>query len=341
MPFWINLIVGFLSLLVAGLFGIVLIPYLRKLKAGSHILDIGPAWHKSKEGTPLMGGFMFILSEPVAVWVGYLLIRAYRNAHMIQTPENSGLKLLLAVGVSILFMLVGFCDDYIKVVKKRNKGLSIKAKTVFQLLITAGYMVACYFLGDSTQVVFPIIGAVDFGWLYYPIMGIAIYGVVNAVNFTDGVDGLLGSVTVVYSVAFTMIFVLLDNWEMSAFAMAVAGGCMGFLIWNLHPAKVFMGDTGSLFLGGCVIAMGMASGLELLIPLVGVIYIVEALSDVIQILSFKIRKKRVFKMAPIHHHFELCGWSEYKILFVFAGVTAAAGVLGVLATWLYTSNLPS
>ena len=190
MPFWINLIVGFLSLLVAGLFGIVLIPYLRKLKAGSHILDIGPAWHKSKEGTPLMGGFMFILSVPVAVWVGYLLIRAYRNAHMIQTPENSGLKLLLAVGVSILFMLVGFCDDYIKVVKKRNKGLSIKAKTVFQLLITAGYMVACYFLGDSTQVVFPIIGAVDFGWLYYPIMGIAIYGVVNAVNFTDGVDGL-------------------------------------------------------------------------------------------------------------------------------------------------------
>ena len=260
---------------------------------------------------------------------------------MIQTPENSGLKLLLAVGVSLLFMLVGFCDDYIKVVKKRNKGLSIKAKTVFQLLITAGYMVACYFLGDSTQVVFPIIGAVDFGWLYYPIMGIAIYGVVNAVNFTDGVDGLLGSVTVVYSVAFTMIFVLLDNWEMSAFAMAVAGGCMGFLIWNLHPAKVFMGYTGSLFLGGCVIAMGMASGLELLIPLVGVIYIVEALSDVIQILSFKIRKKRVFKMAPIHHHFELCGWSEYKILFVFAGVTAAAGVLGVLATWLYTSNLPS
>ena len=111
MPFWINLIVGFLSLLVAGLFGIVLIPYLRKLKAGSHILDIGPAWHKSKEGTPLMGGFMFILSVPVAVWVGYLLIRAYRNAHMIQTPENSGLKLLLAVGVSILFMLVGFCDD--------------------------------------------------------------------------------------------------------------------------------------------------------------------------------------------------------------------------------------
>ena len=123
--------------------------------------------------------------------------------------------------------------------------------------------------------------------------------------------------------------------------MAVAGGCMGFLIWNLHPAKVLMGDTGSLILGGCVIAMGMASGLELLIPLVGVIYIVEALSDVIQILSFKIRKKRVFKMAPIHHHFELCGWSEYKILFVFAGVTAAAGVLGVLATWLYTSNLPS
>ncbi len=338
MPFWINLIAGFLSLAVAALFGYILIPYLRKLKAGSHILDIGPNWHKSKEGTPLMGGFMFILSVPVATWVGWLLIRMYRNAHMMETPENAGLKLVLAVVVSLLFMLVGFCDDYIKVVKKRNMGFSVKAKTVFQILIIIGYLVAYYFLYGSTVVEFPIIGDVDFGWLYYPIMGIAIYGVVNAVNFTDGIDGLLGSVTVVYSVAFALIFVILDNWEFSAFAMAVAGGCMGFLVWNLHPAKVFMGDTGSMFLGGCVVAMGIASGLELLIPLVGIIYIVEALSDVIQILSFKLRKKRVFKMAPIHHHFELCGWSEYKILYVFSAVTLAAGILGILAAWIYAAD---
>ena len=129
-----------------------------------------------------------------------------------------------------------------------------------------------------------------------------------------------------------MLFVILDMWDMTAFAMSVAGGCLGFLIWNLHPAKTFMGDTGSMFLGGAVIAMGVAGGLELLLPLVGIIYIAELLSDVIQILSFKLRKKRVFKMAPIHHHFELCGCSEYRILWVFSGVTLAAGIIGVLIT---------
>lgn len=334
MPFWINLIVAVLSAVISGTFGIILIPYLRKLKAGSHILDIGPAWHKSKEGTPLMGGFMFILSVPISTWVGYLLINAYRGSHMIEAPDKSGRKLLAAVVVAMLFMLVGFVDDYIKVVKKRNLGFSVKAKTILQILIIIGYLVAIRFLGYTTEVVFPIIGAVDFGWLYYPIMGVAIYGVVNAVNFTDGVDGLLGSVTFAYSVCFALIFVVLDIWEFSALSMAIAGGCLGFLIWNFHPAKVFMGDTGSMFLGGCVVALGIASGLELLIPLVGIIYIVELLSDVIQIASFKIRKKRVFKMAPIHHHFELCGWSEYKILYVFTGVTAVAGALGILAAWL-------
>lgn len=334
MPFWINLITGLISFIIAGALGVILIPYLRKLKAGSHILDIGPAWHKSKEGTPLMGGFMFILSVPVAASVAYLLINSYRGAHMIEAPDKSGLKLLAAVAVSLALMLVGFTDDYIKVVKKRNLGFSVKAKTVCQTVIIVAYLAALHFLGYTTEVVFPFIGAVDFGWLYYPIMFLAIYAVVNAVNFTDGVDGLLGSVTVVYSLAFTMIFVLLDNWELSAFSMAIAGGCLGFLIWNLHPAKVFMGDTGSMFLGGAVVAMGIASGLELLIPLVGVIYIMEFMSDIIQILSFKIRKKRVFKMAPIHHHFELCGWSEYKILWVFSGITLTAGILGILAVWM-------
>ena len=128
---------------------------------------------------------------------------------------------------------------------------------------------------------------------------------------------------------------ILNNWEYSALSMALAGGCLGFLVWNLHPAKVFMGDTGSMFLGGLVVALGMESGLELLIPLVGIIYIIEGLSDVIQILSFKIRKKRVFKMAPIHHHFELSGWSEYKIVFVFGGVTLLAGFLGILWAHFY------
>lgn len=336
MPFWINLIIGIVSFAVAGLFGFVLIPYLKKLKAGSHILDIGPAWHKSKEGTPLMGGFMFILSSCVSVCIGYALISSYRSAHMIQAPDNAALELILAVVVSLLFMLIGFADDYIKVVKKRNLGLNVKAKTACQVVIIVLYLAALYFLGNSTSVVLPFIGEVDFGWFYYPIMGIAIYGIVNGVNFTDGVDGLLGSVTLVYAVSFTMIFVILDKWELSAYSMAIAGGVLGFLIWNLHPAKVFMGDTGSMYLGGAVVALGIASGLELMIPLVGVIYLAELLSDIIQILSVKLRHKRVFKMAPIHHHFELCGWSEYKIVLVFSSITIAVGALGVYLTYLYS-----
>lgn len=335
MPFWINLIVGILSFAIAAGFGVILIPYLKKLKVGAHILDIGPRWQKDKEGTPLMGGFMFILSTVLATFAGYLLIHNYRSSHMLEEPDSSLLKLLLGLGAALGYMLIGFADDYIKVVKKRNQGFNAKAKTVCQVIVVVLYLVGYYFLGGTTTVVFPVVGEIDFGFLYYPIMFVAIYGFVNAVNLTDGVDGLCGSVTLVYSAAFTMIFVLLDNWEYASFATALAGGCLGFLVWNLNPAKVFMGDTGSMFLGGCVVAFGMASGLELLIPLVGVIYLCEAMSDVIQIGSYKLRHKRVFKMAPIHHHFELSGWSEYKIVFVFSGITIVAGFLGILATVLY------
>lgn len=338
MPFWINLIVAAVSFAVAAIFGTVLIPWLKKLKAGAHILEIGPRWQKDKEGTPLMGGFMFILSTVVAAAVGYLLISSYRQSHMIEPPDNALLKLALGIGSSLGYMLIGFADDYIKVVKKRNQGFNVRAKTLCQALVTVLYLVGHYFLYQRTTVVFPFFGEIDFGVFYYIIMAVAIYGFVNAVNLTDGVDGLCGSVTLVYSAAFTLIFALLNDWEYSAFATAVAGGCLGFLVWNLHPAKVFMGDTGSMFLGGCVVAMAAASGLELLLPLVGVIYLCEAMSDVIQIGSYKLRHKRVFKMAPIHHHFELSGWSEYKIMFVFSGITLAAGLLGILAAAVYVGK---
>ena len=338
MPFWINLIVGALSAAISAGFGVILIPYLKKLKVGAHILEIGPRWQKDKEGTPLMGGFMFIASTVICALVGYMLISRYRAANFIDVPENALYKLLLGLGASLGFMLVGFADDYIKVVKKRNQGFNAKAKSICQAVIVILYLVGLHFLGDTTSVVIPFLGDVDLGIVYYPLMAVAIYGFVNAVNLTDGVDGLCGSVTLVYSAAFTLIFVLLGNWEYSAFATALAGGCLGFLVWNLHPAKVFMGDTGSMFLGGCVVAFGFASGLELLIPLVGVIYLIEAMSDVIQIGSYKLRHKRVFKMAPIHHHFELSGWSEYKIMFVFSGITLVAGFLGILAAVLYTAG---
>ena len=335
MPFWINLIVGAASAVISAGFGIILIPYLKKLKVGAHILEIGPRWQKDKEGTPLMGGFMFILSTVISTLLGYLLISIYRNLHLIEAPDKPFWNLLLGLGAALGFMLVGFIDDYIKVVKKRNQGFNAKAKSAAQAVIVILMLVARYFLGGTTSVVIPFVGAVDFGVFYYIIMAVAIYGFVNAVNLTDGVDGLCGSVTLVYSAAFTLIFAILGKWEYSAFATALAGGCLGFLVWNLHPAKVFMGDTGSMFLGGCVVAFGIASGLELLIPLVGIIYLCEALSDVIQIGSYKIRHKRVFKMAPIHHHFELSGWSEYKIVFVFSGITVAAGLLGIFATVFY------
>lgn len=336
MPFWINLIVGVLSAAISAGFGVILIPYLKKLKVGAHILEIGPRWQKDKEGTPLMGGFMFIASTLICALVGYLLISRYRAANLIDTPDNALYKLLLGLAASVGFMLVGFADDYIKVVKKRNQGFNAKAKSICQIIVVVLYLAGLHWLGDTTSVVIPFLGEIDLGIVYYPLMAVAIYGFVNAVNLTDGVDGLCGSVTLVYSAAFTLIFVLLGNWEYSAYATALAGGCLGFLVWNLHPAKVFMGDTGSMFLGGCVVAFGFASDLELLIPLVGVIYLIEAMSDVIQIGSYKLRHKRVFKMAPIHHHFELSGWSEYKIMFVFSGITLVAGFLGILAAALYS-----
>lgn len=338
MPFWINLVVSIVSFAVAASFGLILIPYLRKLKAGSHILDIGPAWHKAKEGTPLMGGFMFIASTLVSTAIGYALISAYRNANMLEAPEKPWQGLVLGLVCALGFSAVGFVDDYIKVVKKRNQGFNIRAKSIWQAVVVVVYLIGYYFVSDNdTMVEFPFLGALDLGWFYYILMAAAIYFVVNSVNFTDGVDGLCGSVTVVYAAVFGIIFVLLNDWEYSVLSIALAGGCLGFLVWNLHPAKVFMGDTGSMFLGGLVVALGMQSGLELLIPIVGIIYIVEGLSDVIQIASFKIRKKRVFKMAPIHHHFELCGWSEYKIVFVFGGVSILAGILGIV--WAYFHSL--
>lgn len=336
MPFWINLITAAVSTALSAGLGYIIIPYLKKLKVGAHILDIGPRWQKDKEGTPLMGGFMFAAATVAASLIAYFIISSYRGAHMIDAPENAFYKLICGLGAALLFMAIGFADDYIKVVKKRNKGFDAKAKSICQAVVVAGYLFVLHLLGNTTSVVIPFLGEVDFGWFYYVIMAVAIYGFVNAVNLTDGVDGLCGSVTLVYAAAFTIIFVLLGNWEYSAFATALAGGCLGFLVWNLHPAKVFMGDTGSMFLGGCVVALGMASKLELLIPLVGIIYLVEAMSDVIQIGSYKLRHKRVFKMAPIHHHFELSGWSEYKIVFVFSGITLVAGFLGILATVIYT-----
>lgn len=334
MPFWINLIVAVVAFAVSALTGIFLIPYLKKLHFGQTILEIGPAWHKSKEGTPIMGGFMFILGTLVATAVGFFVFRAKTRG--LELPDNTMVfKLLASIGFSLLCGLIGFIDDYIKAIKKRNLGLRSKQKLVLQLLFAAAYLWALYELGDrSTSIVFPFFGAVDFHWFYYPLMVLLITFLVNAVNLTDGVDGLCGSVTTVAMLSLLMISASMGLYEQSIYAMAVAGGCVGFLVWNLHPAKVFMGDTGSMFLGGAFVAVGMATGQHLLMILVGIIYVCEALSVVLQVISFKTTGKRIFKMSPIHHHFEMCKWGEYKIVIVFSSIAMAAGVLAILAVSL-------
>jgi len=331
MPFWINIIVSFIAFGITALSGFFFIPYLRKVKCGQTILEIGPKWHKNKQGTPTMGGFMFAFGILVATICGIAFLRSY-NASTTPIGENkTSLKLLAGFVMALLYMLVGFVDDYIKVVKKQNLGLKAKQKLVFQILIAGAFLFAMYLLGDtSTSVLIPFFGAINFGIFYYPLMIMFIIFMVNSVNLTDGVDGLCGSVTLVVALSFLMICIILAKWEFAVYSIALAGGCLGFLLWNLNPAKVFMGDTGSMFLGGSVVAIGFATGYHLVIALVGIIYVVESLSVILQVISFKSTGKRIFKMSPIHHHYEMSGWGEYKIVIVFSLITLISGILSVL-----------
>lgn len=334
MPFWINIIVALTAFVITAVSGIFLIPFLHKLKCGQTILDIGPNWHKKKQGTPTMGGIMFAIGSLIATITGFIIYRLYNKGNAVQGTDVAGLKLLAGFVMTLLFMLVGFVDDYIKVVKKQNLGLRAMQKIVFQVIIATAYLLFLKYLGgETTSIYFPFIGSVNFGVFYIPLMVLFIMFMVNSVNLTDGIDGLCGSVTLIYSLAFATIFFFLKNNEFSIFSTAIAGGCLGFLVWNLNPAKVFMGDTGSMFLGGAVVAMGFASGFELLIVLVGIIYVCESLSVILQVISFKTTGKRIFKMSPIHHHFEMSGWGEYKIVIVFSSITLIAGIIGVLSIY--------
>ena len=321
-----------LSFLIAFLLGFVLIPWLRKLKFGQTILDIGPAWHKSKQGTPIMGGIMFIVSTIVSVAV-VLLIDYFMGGNLFASehimPDTLKVKLVAGVVLSLGLGLVGFADDYIKVVKKRNLGLTEIQKTIPQVILIVAYLVALYMNG-LTYMKIPFVGAVDLKWFFW-IFGVAvIYGAVNAVNFTDGVDGLCASVTSVAAISFCVAALMTKFFGISILAAALAGGCLGYLIWNYYPSKVMMGDTGSMFLGGMVVALAYAIDCPIILVFFGIIYVIEALSDVIQIGYFKITHgKRIFKMAPIHHHFEMCGWKERKIVTVFTLVNMIGCAVGI------------
>lgn len=316
-----------IAAVITGLLGYFMVPFLHKIKFGQTIREVGPSWHKNKQGTPTMGGIMFIIGSSVAavICIAFLWLNGGAETQLMFVKVMAGA--LMAVG----FGIVGFLDDYISIKKHRNLGLTEIQKLILQFIIVGAYLLSVALAGGTTETVIPFLGSVDLGFFYYILAAVFIVGMVNAVNFTDGIDGLNTSVTLVVALVFSVIAMLLNRVGLSLYAAAIVGAMIGFLFWNANPAKVFMGDTGSLFLGGAVCALAFGVNMPILLILIGIIYIVEILSVVLQVTYFKISHgKRIFKMAPIHHHFEMCGWNENKICFVFSGVTLLAGIIGVI-----------
>ncbi|WP_295070972.1 phospho-N-acetylmuramoyl-pentapeptide-transferase [Ruminococcus sp.] len=340
MSFWIiNLVTALLSFVIAGVSGIFLVPFLHKIKFGQPIKTVdGPKWHAKKQGTPTMGGFMFIISTVITAIAGYWIYRW--KVGIDTTDKKSFYPFYLMLGCilfSAAFGIIGFIDDYTKVARKKNDGLTPWQKIALQLLFSVGFLAVIHFFGDGeTRIDLGFWKSPSLEIFYYILMLAVIIYLTNAVNLTDGVDGLCGSVTFVAMLIFTVCCTILKKDEMTCFTMALAGGCLGFLLWNLNPAKCFMGDTGSMFLGAAVTGVGLILHKHLLLILVALVYILEALSVMIQVTYFKYTKKkygegrRIFKMTPIHHHFEMSGFSEYKIVISFSLFGMIFGVLGII-----------
>ena len=306
--------------------GKVILPALRRLKAGQEIREIGPKWHATKAGTPTMGGLMFIVGIGVAILLaGWPRMMAGDFSHIY--------VFLFAV----VFGAIGFLDDYEKVKKHQNLGLTALQKFLLQLAAAIVFLMLMRYEGlVSPNLYIPFLNTtVPISWpLYMAFAAFVIVGAVNAVNLTDGLDGLATSVTIPVALFFVSVATWWSYTQLGVFAAALLGGLLAFLLFNAHPAKVFMGDTGSLFLGGAVAGLAFAFDMPLALILVGVVYIVETLSDILQVVYFKLTHgKRIFKMAPIHHHFEMCGWSEVKIVTVFTAVSVvfcALALFGVM-----------
>ena len=300
-----------------------LIPKLKSMKLGQQILDIGPRWHKSKEGTPTMGGLSFIIAA--------LLVFAVLAVIMAVGGASEGLeKLIIVIVMATLNGAIGVVDDLTKFKNHRNEGLTASQKYLLQLVTAGLFLAAMKLTGNlSTAVAIPFTDiTLELGIFYYILSILLITGIVNAVNLTDGIDGLASSVTLAVGAFFAVAAFTLGLLPEAVISGITIGACLGFLVYNFYPARVFMGDTGSLFLGGLVIGMAYMIENPLIIILVGIIYICEAASVIIQVGYFKITHgKRFFRMAPIHHHFEKCGWSELKVVGVFSLVTVIAGAI--------------
>lgn len=318
-----------ISFIVSSLIGTKLVPFLVKAKCGQTIKEIGPNWHKSKQNTPTMGGIMFIFGSLLGAAITIACF--YFAADDLMINKLKLVKVIAGYGMALLYGCIGFVDDYISIVKKRNLGLTAKQKLVLQFAVAGIYLFVLRLFGDDTYTIIPFVGNINLSFFYYIIAAVVIVGIVNAVNLTDGIDGLNGSVTMFVSAFFMVMAGVSGYLEMNILAAAFAGGCLGFLIWNFHPAKTFMGDTGSLFLGGAVCALAFGLDVPILLLPLGIIYLAEMFSVILQVSYFKFTHgKRIFKMTPIHHHYEMSGWSEVKIVVVFSSVTFVMGIVTML-----------
>ena len=302
---------------ISGAAGLLLLPVLRALKAGQSIREVGPTWHNYKAGTPMMGGLMFIFAAIVC-----LVVNIY---------SMTGYTVLFTLGLALCFGLIGFLDDFTKLKYKRNLGLTSAQKAMLQAAVSALYLYLLYkqdALSCNLYIPFVNVSFAIHPLVYIFFAMFVMVGTVNAVNITDGVDGLCGTVTIPVMVFFAAAAIAKQQLDLALLPAALVGGLIAYLFYNWHPAKVFMGDTGSLFLGGIVCGLAFALEMPLILVLVGFVYFMETLSVILQVGYFKLTHgKRIFKMAPIHHHFEMSGWKEETIVLVFAGITAALCVL--------------
>ena len=306
------------AFIVCALIVPVLIPSLHKLKFGQSIRECGPASHMKKSGTPTMGGLMMLAALVLALCWGKF------------TPH-----VLMALVLTLGHAVIGFIDDYIKVVMKRNLGLTAKQKFLLQFILAGAYVYFAETHLQNTTLWVPLVNITfDIGWAYYALAFILLVGTTNAVNLTDGLDGLVSFVSVPVTLAYAFIAYMQGMLDVSGFALGLTGACLGFLLFNRHPAQVFMGDTGSLALGGGVAALALLTNTELLLVIIGGVYVAEATSVIIQVVYFRLTGgKRFFRMAPLHHHFELGGWKEVKVVEIFTIVSFLLSAVG-LGLWL-------
>jgi phospho-N-acetylmuramoyl-pentapeptide-transferase len=314
----------FMGFLITVLISPIFIPFLRRLKFGQSIREEGPKSHQKKSGTPTMGGVMILLSIIVTTFV--------MTGKFAEPTVKTYLLLLITFG----FGLLGFLDDFIKVVMKRNLGLTSRQKLIGQIIISAIF----YFIFKqnefSTEVSIPLTDiSFDLGWFYFLFVTFWLVGFSNAVNLTDGLDGLVSGTSAIAFGAFAVLAWSLSQFEIAIFSVSVVGAVLGFLVFNAHPAKVFMGDTGSLALGGAIATIAILLKLEILLIIIGFVFVVETLSVILQVISFKTTGKRIFRMSPLHHHYELVGWSEWRVVVTFWSVGLLCAILGIyIEVWL-------